>query len=101
MHRLGYSDYVISEMTQALLSDIIADYNRGVERPANVANLADPADVAIDTFLTGVYSDVEDIGIGVAGTAQQLAEDLPQVIANTTKLLPLIIAAVVVILVLK
>lgn len=101
MRELGYSDYVVSEMTQALLGDIIADYNRGVKRYANVQNLPDPADVAIDTFLSGVSSDVEEIGIGVATTARQLAEDLPQVISDTTKLLPLVIVAIVVILVLK
>ena len=87
LHRLGYSDFVISEMTQAVVSDIVADYNNGIERPANVANVANPSDVFVDTFVGGVSDDVVDItmelrdGLAAAGqTVVGLVEELPETV---------------------
>ena len=106
MHELGWSDEAISQMGQSLLNSIIADYTRGVKRTpqtalvvdeasgamsyeqsGSVVTLAEPDDVAIDTFLQGVSSDVVSVAQGV----REVAEDIPEAAKSVLAASPLIL----------
>ena len=99
MRSLGWSAYEIEEMTDVLAQDVIADYYAGIRRTGSGA---DPNQVFIDTFTSGVESDIIGTAQTFRDTFQNLGGALTQgtaAIKEAAKNSPLIVIGLVVFLI--